>query len=131
MERRGGAGELRRVAADLGQRREATVAVERAILDALRHDGSGGLHEAPCEGAVRAPADEARGRGEGEIQIAARIRSTRPPRPAILRATGANRAEIELLDAEEGVSPGQACVFYEPDSTRVLGGGWISHRRGG
>lgn len=68
---------------------------------------------------------------DGEIQIAARIRSTRPPRPAILRATGANRAEIELLDAEEGVSPGQACVFYEPDSTRVLGGGWISHRRGG
>lgn len=68
---------------------------------------------------------------EGEVQIAARIRSTRPPRPAILRATGANRAEIELLDAEEGVSPGQACVFYEPDSTRVLGGGWISHRRGG
>ena len=71
MERRGGAGVLRRVAADLGQRREATVAVERAILDALRHDGSGGLHEAPREGAVRAPADEARGRGEGEIQIGA------------------------------------------------------------
>ncbi|AGT08325.1 tRNA 2-thiouridine(34) synthase MnmA [Paracoccus aminophilus] len=68
---------------------------------------------------------------EGEIQISARIRSTRPPRPAILRATGSNRAEIELLDPEEGVSPGQACVFYAPDSTRVLGGGWISHRRGG
>ncbi|MDF3605435.1 tRNA 2-thiouridine(34) synthase MnmA [Paracoccus sp. DMF-8] len=68
---------------------------------------------------------------EGEIQIEARIRSTRPPRPAILRATGANRAEIELLDPEEGVSPGQACVFYQPGSTRVLGGGWITHRRGG
>ncbi|MFT5799488.1 MAG: tRNA-specific 2-thiouridylase, partial [Candidatus Azotimanducaceae bacterium] len=27
--------------------------------------------------------------------------------------------------AEEGVSPGQACVFYDPDSSRVLGGGWI------
>ena len=67
---------------------------------------------------------------EGEFQIAARIRSTRPPRPAILRATGKNRAEIELLDPEEGVSPGQACVFYAPDSSRVLGGGWITHRRG-
>lgn len=66
----------------------------------------------------------------GEIQIAARIRSTRPPRPAILRVTGKNRAEIELLDPEEGVSPGQACVFYAPDSSRVLGGGWITHRRG-
>ncbi|MFB9223275.1 tRNA 2-thiouridine(34) synthase MnmA [Paracoccus cavernae] len=68
---------------------------------------------------------------EGEIALNVRIRSTRPPRPAILRATGKGRAEIELLDAEEGVSPGQACVFYEQDSTRVLGGGWISHRRGG
>lgn len=67
---------------------------------------------------------------EGEIAISARIRSTRPPRPAILRPTGPNRAEIELLSPEEGVSPGQACVFYEPDGTRVLGGGWIAHRRG-
>lgn len=31
-----------------------------------------------------------------------------------------------LLDApEEGVAPGQAAVFYDPHSTRVLGGGWI------
>lgn len=66
---------------------------------------------------------------EGEIPCMVRIRSTRPPRPAILRPQGNNRAEIELLDAEEGVSPGQACVFYETDGTRVLGGGWISLRR--
>ncbi|MDS9468398.1 tRNA 2-thiouridine(34) synthase MnmA [Paracoccus sp. MBLB3053] len=67
---------------------------------------------------------------EGEIAINARIRSTRPPRPAILRPTGKNRAEVELLDPEEGVSPGQACVFYATEGTRVLGGGWIAHRRG-
>lgn len=66
---------------------------------------------------------------EGEIPLMVRIRSTRPPRPAILRPTGATTAEIELLDPEEGVSPGQACVFYEPDGTRVLGGGWIRFRR--
>ncbi len=31
-----------------------------------------------------------------------------------------------LLDApEEGVAPGQAAVFYDARSTRVLGGGWI------
>ncbi len=31
-----------------------------------------------------------------------------------------------LLDApEEGVAPGQAAVFYDPHTTRVLGGGWI------
>ena len=65
----------------------------------------------------------------GEIPVMVRIRSTRPPRPAILRPIDATRAEVELLDAEEGVSPGQACVFYDPGSTRVLGGGWITLRR--
>ena len=49
--------------------------------------------------------------------------------PAILRPTGDGRAEVELLDPEEGVSPGQACVFYATEGTRVLGGGWIAHRR--
>ena len=29
------------------------------------------------------------------------------------------------IAAEEGVSPGQACVFYAREGTRVLGGGWI------
>jgi tRNA-specific 2-thiouridylase len=35
--------------------------------------------------------------------------------------------EIELVGGEEGVSPGQACVFYDaPDGqARVLGGGFI------
>lgn len=65
----------------------------------------------------------------GDIPVMARIRSTRPPRPAILRPLDATRAEVELLDPEEGVSPGQACVFYDPDGTRVLGGGWITLRR--
>lgn len=64
-----------------------------------------------------------------EIAINARIRSTRPPRPAILRPTGDGRAEVELLDPEEGVSACQACVFYATEGTRVLGGGWIAHRR--
>jgi len=34
----------------------------------------------------------------------------------------------ELVDGEEGVSPGQACVFYDAPAgqARVLGGGFIS-----
>lgn len=62
-------------------------------------------------------------------EVLVRIRSTRPPRAAILRPTGPRTAEIELMDPEEGVSPGQACVFYDTGSTRVLGGGWIQARR--
>ena len=60
-----------------------------------------------------------------ERVVDVRIRSTRPPREAVLRPVSANEAEVELVVAEDGVSPGQACVFYAPDSTRVLGGGWI------
>ncbi len=60
-----------------------------------------------------------------ERQVEVRVRSTRPPKPALLRPLGKGLAEVELLSPEEGVAPGQACVFYAPDSSRVLGGGWI------
>ncbi|MEV8465580.1 tRNA 2-thiouridine(34) synthase MnmA [Fluviibacterium sp. DFM31] len=62
---------------------------------------------------------------QAEWHVSTKIRSTRPPREAILRPTGHTTAEVELLTPEEGVSPGQACVFYDSGSSRVLGGGWI------
>ncbi|WP_209424772.1 tRNA 2-thiouridine(34) synthase MnmA [Pararhodobacter sp. SW119] len=60
-----------------------------------------------------------------EWTLSVRIRSTRPPSEAVVRPTGPTSAEVELLNAEEGVSPGQACVFYESGGSRVFGGGWI------
>jgi tRNA-specific 2-thiouridylase len=60
-----------------------------------------------------------------EWNLSVRVRSTRPPKEAIVRPLGPDTASVELLDAEEGVAPGQACVFYETEGTRVLGGGWI------
>jgi tRNA-specific 2-thiouridylase len=54
-----------------------------------------------------------------------KVRSTRPPRAARIRPTGATTAEVTLFAPEEGVAPGQACVFYGSDGDRVLGGGWI------
>lgn len=60
-----------------------------------------------------------------EREITVKVRSTRPPAPAILRVISTTEAEVELLTPEEGVSPGQACVFYDPESSRILGGGWI------
>ena len=59
-------------------------------------------------------------------EVRVRVRSTRPPKEARVYPTGPNTAEVELAVAEEGVSPGQACVFYGLDDTRVLGGGWIT-----
>ncbi|WP_116083947.1 tRNA 2-thiouridine(34) synthase MnmA [Tropicimonas sp. IMCC34011] len=58
-------------------------------------------------------------------EVSVRVRSTRMPAEAILRPTGPDTADVELVQAEEGVSPGQACVFYETGGTRVFGGGWI------
>jgi tRNA-specific 2-thiouridylase len=60
-----------------------------------------------------------------EWHVSVKVRSTRPPREAIIRPTGPDTAEVELMVAEEGVSPGQACVFYETEGSRILGGGWI------
>ncbi|MGF1445159.1 MAG: tRNA 2-thiouridine(34) synthase MnmA [Pikeienuella sp.] len=54
-----------------------------------------------------------------------KIRSMRPPVPARIHP-GPRGAEVELAVAEEGVAPGQACVFYGPCGSRVLGGGWIT-----
>jgi tRNA-specific 2-thiouridylase len=63
--------------------------------------------------------------GDG-LEIFVRVRSTRAPQPAWLRAVGGGY-EVDLVAGEEGVSPGQACVFYDAPSgrARVLGGGFI------
>jgi tRNA-specific 2-thiouridylase len=65
------------------------------------------------------------GEGDGQdVDVAVKIRSTRDPVPARLTLLAGGRAEVSLSVPEDGVSPGQACVFY--DGERVLGGGWIS-----
>ena len=63
------------------------------------------------------------------LEVFVRVRSTRAPKPALMfvREEG---VVIELLDGEEGVAPGQACVLYADGSpqARVLGGGTIARR---
>jgi tRNA-specific 2-thiouridylase len=63
------------------------------------------------------------------IDCFARVRSTRPPKAAVLTMT-ASGPEIALLDGEDGVAPGQACVLYDAADgpSRVLGGGFIKKR---
>jgi tRNA-uridine 2-sulfurtransferase len=85
----------------------ASLAVARLKLRDVNWIGPGAIIALPAQG----------------LPIAARVRSTRPPAPALLRPTG----EIEFVDPESGVSPGQACVFYDSvdPGARVLGGGFI------
>ncbi len=64
------------------------------------------------------------------LEVVARVRSSRPPRPATLRVSDGLVA-VELAHGEDGVSPGQACVLYEDEGprARVLGGGFIARTR--
>jgi tRNA-specific 2-thiouridylase len=68
---------------------------------------------------------------DDRFEVFVKVRSTRPPQAAWLRhvsdfADGAY--EVELIDGEDGVSPGQACVFYDAreGQARMLGGGFIA-----
>jgi tRNA-specific 2-thiouridylase len=63
---------------------------------------------------------------DARLDLFVKVRSTRPPRPAWLRPCSGG-VEIEFVDGEDGVSPGQACVFYDAGDgqARVLGGGFI------
>jgi tRNA-specific 2-thiouridylase len=64
--------------------------------------------------------------GPGRTDCFVKVRSTRQPQHAWL-SRGADGIEVELVDGEDGVSPGQACVLYDAadGQSRVLGGGFI------
>ena len=81
---------------------------KRIVLRDINWIGDGALADIPA----------------GGLEIAARVRSSRSPAPVRLYASG----DVELLAPEIGVSPGQACVFYESSdpNCRVLGGGFIA-----
>jgi len=80
------------------------------VLRQVNWLGDGGLEDIPAEG----------------IELFAKVRSTRPPRPAVLTRSGGS-VRVELVDGETGVAPGQACALYsdDGDEARVLGGGFI------
>ena len=65
---------------------------------------------------------------ENKPEVFVKVRSTRPPQPAWLRAGADGGIEVELIASEDGVSPGQACAFYDAaeGQARVLGGGFIA-----
>ncbi len=54
-----------------------------------------------------------------------KVRSMRPPVAATVTPLAAGAARVELAMPEDAIAPGQACVFYDANGSRVLGGGWI------
>ena len=60
-------------------------------------------------------------------QINIKVRSTGKLLKSRVSING-SLADVEIINGESGVSPGQACVFYSTDNfgDRLLGGGWIN-----
>ena len=60
-------------------------------------------------------------------EILVKVRSTGKLIQANIILNEINTAEVNLKISEDGISPGQACVFYKKDDYgfKVLGGGWI------
>ena len=59
--------------------------------------------------------------------ILIKVRSTGKLLDANIILKENNSAEVNLKEFEDGIAPGQACVFYNKDEigTKMLGGGWI------
>ena len=64
---------------------------------------------------------------EFESNVLVKVRSTGKLLDAKVNLDNQNSASVDLKLAEDGISPGQACVFYSKDTLgyKVLGGGWI------
>ncbi len=120
----------------VGQRRGLGVATGDPLyvvrLDAEKREVVVGPREALLVRRIRLKDVTWLGDGEGVVaarageRLAVKVRSTRPPVAA--RLAFDDGFAVDLDEPEEGVAPGQACVFYSPDDAhdRVLGGGWIA-----
>jgi tRNA-specific 2-thiouridylase len=64
-------------------------------------------------------------------KIFVKVRSTGSLLEAKVDLKEDDTAHVHLVNPEDGISPGQACVFYSKDQYghRVLGGGWIKELR--
>jgi tRNA-specific 2-thiouridylase len=82
----------------------------RLFLRDMNWLGEGDLDRLPADG----------------LELFAKVRSTRPPRPALLRRKD-GAISVDLIDGEAGIAPGQACALYSDggNDARVLGGGFI------
>ena len=130
----------------VGQRRGLGVAAGQPLFVVKLDAGKRRVIVGPREalGVSRIALKDVNWIGDGDAdgrEILVRVRSTRPPVAGKLtltpppqagevrakRGEGVSVSGAIVLDTPEfGVAPGQAAVFYDKHSTRVLGGGWIA-----
>ena len=68
-------------------------------------------------------------KSEFQKEIFVKVRSTGKLLSAKIDLHNKHEAKVNLEIFEDGISPGQACVFYKKDNLgfKVLGGGWIKN----
>ena len=68
-------------------------------------------------------------KNEFKEEIFVKVRSTGKLLMAKIDFKDQDKADVNLKISEDGISPGQACVFYKRDNFgyKVLGGGWIKN----
>jgi len=130
----------------IGQRRGIGVATGEPLfvvrLDADRHQVVVGPREALST--TRLWLRDVNWLGDGTLEeaaakgldIFARLRSTGTPQAATLWHVPEGQAgavRVDLEHGDDGIAPGQACVFYDraEGAARVLGGGWIKETEAG
>jgi tRNA-uridine 2-sulfurtransferase len=60
---------------------------------------------------------------EGPLDASVQIRHRHAAASATVHALPGGRAQVQFLEPQRAVTPGQAVVFYAGDE--VVGGGWI------
>ena len=58
------------------------------------------------------------------LRVMAKIRSRHTPAPALIEPRGDGNVTVAFDTPQAGITPGQACVFYQGET--VIGGGWIA-----
>lgn len=89
---------------------KSALETKRLILREVNWLGDGAFEALPAEG----------------VDVMVRVRSSGGTVPARLRLLE-KVAEVVFAEGQDGVAPGQACVFYDSvEESRVLGGGFIA-----
>jgi tRNA-specific 2-thiouridylase len=104
------------VGIDAGARRVMVGPRNALGVSVVRVDELNWLGDEPIEAAL-----------DADRELHVKVRSTRSPVPGHLAREPDGTVAVHLHAMEEGVAPGQACVFYEDggEAARLLGGGVI------
>ena len=111
----------------LNSRNAPMLKVSKSYSEMLHAYDKSDKKDACCKQIIQQDINLLANKEEFDNAIFVKVRSTGKLLDAKIDLKNHNTAEVNLKLSEDGISPGQACVFYKKDDLgyRVLGGGWI------